>query len=75
MMDAEFILIVVIWVTCLHESLHILGFMLLKIKYKVTIIKKWHIPIAISLDPPVETDGQIVGIAEWKRAWQEAKLG
>jgi len=50
MMDAEFILIVVIWVTCLHESLHIVGFVLLKIKYKVTIVKKWHIPVAISLD-------------------------
>jgi spermidine/putrescine-binding protein len=32
-------------------------------------------PIAISLDPPVETEGEIVGIAEWTRAWQEAKLG
>ena len=32
-------------------------------------------PISISLDPPAETEGDIVGIAEWKRAWQEAKLG
>jgi len=50
MMDSEFILIMVIWVTCLHETLHIVGFKLLKIKYKVTIVKKWHIPVAISLD-------------------------
>ena len=32
-------------------------------------------PISISLDPPIETSGNIVGIAEWKRAWQECKLG
>ena len=32
-------------------------------------------PISISLDPPAEAEGDIVGIAEWKRAWQEAKLG
>lgn len=50
MMTGEFILLVVIWVTCLHESLHIIGFWLLKIKYKVSIITKWHVPIAISLD-------------------------
>ncbi len=50
MMDAEFILLMVVWVTCLHESLHIVGFKLLNIRYKVTIIKKWHIPVAISLD-------------------------
>ena len=50
MMDSEFILIMVIWVTCLHETLHIVGFKLLNIRYKVTIIKKWHIPVAISLD-------------------------
>jgi len=32
-------------------------------------------PISISLDPPAEAEGDIMGIAEWKRAWQEAKLG
>ena len=32
-------------------------------------------PLTVSLDPPAEDKGDIVGVAAWKRAWQEAKLG
>ena len=50
MLAIELIAIVIIWVTCLHEALHIIGFYLLKIKFRVSIITKWHVPMAISLD-------------------------
>jgi spermidine/putrescine-binding protein len=32
-------------------------------------------PVMISMDPPAETVGDLVGVEAWQRAWQEAKLG
>jgi putative spermidine/putrescine transport system substrate-binding protein len=32
-------------------------------------------PVMVSMDPPAENAGDIVGIEAWQRAWQEAKLG
>lgn len=49
-LDAIMVFLIIAWVTCLHELLHIAGFVALKIKYKVSIIYWHHIPIAISLD-------------------------
>ena len=32
-------------------------------------------PVMVSMDPPAEDEGDIVGVEKWQKAWQEAKLG
>lgn len=48
--DVFLVFMLVAWVVCLHECLHIAGFLILRMEYRVSLIYKWHIPMAISLD-------------------------